>query len=256
MKHYQKARRDGDFPRESPCSVEGCGNLARALKLCDKHYERQRSQGSPAPQKPWLDLPPHLKWCTGCRAALPRENFGGKSSFCRPCTAAYMRERRKLKPAPSTPKQSKACEGCGEEFQADKKRSKYCTPACSAEAKKRYDLEFQKSRPESRKETGRRYRQNHPEKNREKSRVYRARKFTTAVEQLDETAIFERDQWTCQICLLPIDPKLRGTRRKPHPLSKSIDHRIPLVRGGEHSMANCQAAHLICNIRKGDSLTP
>jgi 5-methylcytosine-specific restriction endonuclease McrA len=37
-------------------------------------------------------------------------------------------------------------------------------------------------------------------------------------------------------------------------MSASVDHIIPLVLGGEHSMANVQAAHLVCNLRKGDRL--
>ena len=38
----------------------------------------------------------------------------------------------------------------------------------------------------------------------------------------------------------------------PHPMSASLDHVIPIARGGEHSYANTQIAHLTCNIRKRD----
>ncbi|MGW2010857.1 HNH endonuclease [Streptomyces nigrescens] len=62
--------------------------------------------------------------------------------------------------------------------------------------------------------------------------------------------VHERDQWTCQLCRLPVDPELAW----PHSMSASVDHIIPLSRGGEHSMANVQCAHLGCNSRKGDRL--
>jgi len=37
-------------------------------------------------------------------------------------------------------------------------------------------------------------------------------------------------------------------------LAASLDHRIPISRGGEHSRANAQTSHLGCNVRKGARL--
>ncbi len=59
--------------------------------------------------------------------------------------------------------------------------------------------------------------------------------------------VFERDGWVCGICGQLIDPVLKW----PEPRSASLDHVLPLAAGGEHTRANTQAAHLICNIRKG-----
>lgn len=75
---------------------------------------------------------------------------------------------------------------------------------------------------------------------------YRARFRNAVVESFPVLEIFERDNWTCQICFEPIDRKAKS----PAPWSRSLDHRIPLARGGEHSRANCQAAHLWCNSAK------
>jgi hypothetical protein len=74
------------------------------------------------------------------------------------------------------------------------------------------------------------------------------------VENVSIDDLMERDGWTCALCDEAIDPLLRH----PAPLSASVDHRIPLAMGlaagGEHSMSNCQAAHLVCNLRKGKRL--
>lgn len=68
------------------------------------------------------------------------------------------------------------------------------------------------------------------------------------VEVFDELEIFERDGWVCQWCHEPVDPSLKGR----HPMMKSLDHIVPLVRGGEHSRANTQLVHFRCNSAKKD----
>jgi 5-methylcytosine-specific restriction endonuclease McrA len=42
----------------------------------------------------------------------------------------------------------------------------------------------------------------------------------------------------------------------PHPASASLDHRIPLSKGGSHTAENTQLAHLACNVRKSDHPMP
>jgi 5-methylcytosine-specific restriction endonuclease McrA len=80
--------------------------------------------------------------------------------------------------------------------------------------------------------------------------IRRARKAGVRVEKFANTEVFDRDGWTCGICLEPIDPALAW----PDPMSVSLDHVVPLSKGGDHSRANCQAAHLVCNVSKGDRL--
>lgn len=63
-------------------------------------------------------------------------------------------------------------------------------------------------------------------------------------------AVFERDNWTCRICGMAV---LR-TARVPAPYAPTLDHIIPLARGGSHEPSNVQCAHFICNSRKADSL--
>lgn len=56
---------------------------------------------------------------------------------------------------------------------------------------------------------------------------------------------------SCGLCSLPIDRDLAY----PDPLSASLDHIVPLSRGGSDSAENVQAAHLVCNQRKGARVT-
>lgn len=51
----------------------------------------------------------------------------------------------------------------------------------------------------------------------------------------------------CALCGRPIDKTLKA----PDPFSVSIDHIIPVAKGGKSTMDNLQATHLICNKQKG-----
>ena len=58
-------------------------------------------------------------------------------------------------------------------------------------------------------------------------------------------------QDVCGICGKPVDKSLRY----PHPLSPTIDHIIPIIKGGHPSeMDNLQLAHFTCNRAKSDRL--
>ena len=55
----------------------------------------------------------------------------------------------------------------------------------------------------------------------------------------------------CGICGLPVDKTLKY----PHPMSATIDHIIPIDRGGHPSdIANLQLAHMACNRQKSNKL--
>jgi len=57
---------------------------------------------------------------------------------------------------------------------------------------------------------------------------------------------------TCGICLMPIPP---GIVNHEHPLAPTIDHIIPISRGGRKmAKSNHQIAHHMCNRQKGNRL--
>ena len=58
-------------------------------------------------------------------------------------------------------------------------------------------------------------------------------------------------QTHCGICGKPVD----FSYRYPHPLSATVDHIIPVAKGGHPSdISNMQLAHFACNRVKGDRL--
>lgn len=76
----------------------------------------------------------------------------------------------------------------------------------------------------------------------------RAAKRGAYVEDVSTGVVAARDKWRCRLC----GKKVNKSLRHPHPMAQSLDHVIPISRGGEHSYANTQLVHLICNVRKGN----
>ncbi|MEW2302565.1 HNH endonuclease [Streptomyces sp. NPDC006655] len=75
----------------------------------------------------------------------------------------------------------------------------------------------------------------------------RAEKFGVRYTAFPREWVFERDGWICGLCDKPVDRHLAY----PAPMSASLDHVIPLSRGGHHEPENVQCSHLTCNVRKG-----
>ena len=67
-------------------------------------------------------------------------------------------------------------------------------------------------------------------------------------QRIDRVAIYERDEWVCQLCMEPINRTLRW----PDPMCASLDHVVPVSMGGDNSAENLQASHFRCNRSKGN----
>lgn len=65
-------------------------------------------------------------------------------------------------------------------------------------------------------------------------------------ERIDSLEIYERDGWKCGLCRRRVNPALRW----PHRMSASLDHIVPLAKGGQHVRTNVHLAHLTCNLSK------
>lgn len=75
------------------------------------------------------------------------------------------------------------------------------------------------------------------------SGLRRARVAAVNAEPIDRYIVFERDKWICGICHKHVERA-----------EASVDHIVPIARGGSHTYDNCQAAHLKCNLSKGAKL--
>lgn len=76
----------------------------------------------------------------------------------------------------------------------------------------------------------------------------RALKRAAYVANVIRAQVYERDGWRCHLCGKP----LARTKVVPHPKAPTIDHIVPLARGGTHEPLNVRAAHYLCNSVKGD----
>lgn len=82
--------------------------------------------------------------------------------------------------------------------------------------------------------------------------AHKRRALVTAatIEEVDSWEVFSRDNWICGICGESVSPEIKF----PEDMSPSLDHVIPISKGGEHSYSNTRLAHLVCNRRKGARL--
>lgn len=163
--------------------------------------------------------------------------------ICSGRNAAAQRFNRKL---------TKQCAGCGEEFTTTNPKRKCCTKACTQwchwnpGALRVLDKECAFCLTPFRSDTPRRKycgaecqaRINQQRRNKRTAACF--------VEDVSKKVVAKRDKWCCQICRKKVDHELAW----PHPMSWSLDHIVPISKGGEHSYANTQLAHLTCNISK------
>ena len=105
----------------------------------------------------------------------------------------------------------------------------------NAAARTRYEAD-----PEPFKGRSAAYRKANPHVINEQSARRRARKRAAFVTPVSVAEIYERDKGRCGICgdFVGLD-------------NISLDHVIPLARGGTHEPCNIQLSHLRCNLKKG-----
>lgn len=78
------------------------------------------------------------------------------------------------------------------------------------------------------------------------SRHERRARQDARIDRFDPLDVYERDGWMCQICGSEVDREVLH----PDPLSATLDHVVPLSRGGDHTAENSVLAHLRCNLLK------
>lgn len=132
------------------------------------------------------------------------------------------------------------CEHCGQSFLRGKRtlpesKGKFCSAQC------RWDGIAARQTDEEREAKKRHHRYNG-------KRRRRARQYGVGHEPYSRQAVYDRDGGVCQLCGEHIDL----TVEYPDPMYFSIDHMIPLSKGGHDHFDNVQSAHMVCNQEKKD----
>lgn len=135
----------------------------------------------------------------------------------------------------------RVCEVCGNEYtvrdRTQNEHLKYCRDngCCSQKcARKRSRIKLRKSG----------FPKNH---------LHRAHKYNCEYDgSVTLKKLLARDGMRCAICGELCDQNDHSWTEHFGPTSPTIDHIVPLSKGGSHTWNNVQVAHAICNCRKGD----
>ena len=68
----------------------------------------------------------------------------------------------------------------------------------------------------------------------------------TIVEPISNIEVFKRDNYTCYMCGIEVDPEADCYQ----PNSPTVDHVLPFAEGGQHTMDNVRCACFKCNSTK------
>jgi len=69
-------------------------------------------------------------------------------------------------------------------------------------------------------------------------------------DEINHLVLFEMHGWRCWVCKGTINRHLRF----PNFMAATVEHIIPISKGGTHTWDNVAPAHAKCNFEKGDSL--
>jgi predicted transcriptional regulator len=184
--------------------------------------------------------------CKKCGNEIERAKTSIRRSkcCCEKCKDIKRQEEEREKLRSLFVGEYRKCNCCGKDFFAYHKTSIYCSESCKRKAKKM-----------RRKERDPQYKSNQKRFKREKGYIARAKKYGCEyVYGITIKAVFKRDNGICKICGKPCDMNDR-TYGDYGPNYPSVDHIIPLSRGGSHTWNNVQLAHTICNSYKRDLYT-
>ncbi len=71
-----------------------------------------------------------------------------------------------------------------------------------------------------------------------------------AGDDIDHLTLFEMMGWTCYVCKEPVDRRLRF----PNYMAATVEHVIPLCKGGTHTWDNVSMSHARCNFERGSNI--
>ncbi len=258
------------------CDADECPKprKSKRVRFCTRHQYLMDTYGS-------TDDPSWKRNCDECGSEFATTR--SRARFCsQPCWREWWRKEKAAQTSSRSHIWVGPCVICEKLFVSPDARGKQtnrrCSDECKAEAKRRNNRERERrifaetgqwrGRDQERKnpeiverrkevkaaedaETP--HRKRYPESSQARDARRRLRKQQNTpqpVELFTRAEIGDRDGWICQLCGIEIDSMLEY----PHPRSQSLDHKLPISKGGAHTRENCQISHLECNVAKSDSL--
>lgn len=207
--------------------------------------------------------------CEICGSSFERVGPGNSAKVC---SSSCKKEKERLRSLKSRPVYVRNCEICDVVFETRYKATFACSPECQRERVRIYGKEKWLKGLESRPETkeiickwcekpvvvpysltgGRKF---HDECKKQATRANNRKKSVKrqgakTQETILHEVIAERDGFICHLCNEPVDMSLS---RRSH-FGATLDHVIPISKGGLDTEANVKLAHWICNVRKSDKL--
>lgn len=208
--------------------------------------------------------------CSICSSPLVNHPRGRRRVTCsRKCRSA-LGYQNKLAKAPVI---YRLCKFCGKQFQVSNETRVFCSKGCSYKHtkktisdswhdSKKHRPHFKEiecsycSRPVTVPSSFTQKIVSHPEckverkKARNRIKQTRRRGYRATLRNLSVENMGDRDNWTCHICREPVNPLLPSNHRE----GASVDHVIPLSRGGSDEPENLKLSHWICNVRKSNKV--
>jgi len=228
--HYAKASQES----KDICTVEGCEKKILAKKMCNAHYTMFRLHGDPLagayrmPFKKAIDHGDGTRTCTKCSQRLPITSFhkdksatDGLRAMCKKCRITNVK--------------------VWYQENLEERRIKQTT-------RRRNNVEVERERDNKRYE---RDREKRIALATEHSHRRKARKLNTVVEKgISILSLKKKHGTKCYYCGKEMDFK-KGVGRRFNNDMATIEHLIPLARGGEHTFENTVLACRFCNISRG-----
>lgn len=169
----------------------------------------------------WIDQTPGggrpKKWCSSaCKQRTMRRNETPEQREKRRA-AGRARHARKKSEKPKRPRAT--CAECGKRFYLEFKQQRFCSEGCQF-------VEYRRLRDYRRLRGHRR----------------RSGVDDAPIDVLTRYGVYQRDGWTCYICQKPTARQYSAQ----NPLSPTLDHIVPLERGGQNIVRNVRLAHAGC----------
>lgn len=228
--HYDKSRSEV----KPLCKADGCNKNSHVKGFCNQHYLMWKKHGDPLagayrmPFKKAIDHGDGTRTCTKCMERLPNSSFhkdknasDGLRAMCKKCRIEHVK-------------------GWYKENLVER-RMKQTT-------RRRNNIEVERTKDNERYA---RDREKRIALATEHSHRRKARKLNTVVEKGISILSLKKIHGTkCYYCQKEMDFS-KGVGRKFNNDMATIEHLIPLSRGGEHTFANTVLACRFCNISRG-----